>query len=59
MGRDQMPDGENFVEDDIVYGQASECQFISNFSLAFRSLQLDGAHANEIKHNHWPIVYVV
>ena len=33
--------------------------FILNFSLVFRSSQLGGAHANEIKHNHSPVVYVV
>ena len=33
--------------------------FILNFSLASRSSQLGGAHANEIKHGHSPAGYVV
>ena len=33
--------------------------FILNFSLVFHSSQLGGAHANEIKHEHSPVVYVV
>ena len=32
--------------------------FILNFSLASRFAQIDGAHANEIKHDHSPVVYV-
>ena len=33
--------------------------FILNFSLVSQSSQLGGAHANEIKHDHSPVVYLV
>ena len=33
--------------------------FHFKFLLAYRSLQLSGAHANEIKHDHSPVEYVV
>ena len=35
------------------------CIFILNFSLPPRSEQVSGAHVNEIKHNHSPVVIVV
>ena len=44
--------GRWFYSDGDIY-------FHLNFSLASRFSQLGGAHANEIKHDHSPVVYVV
>ena len=33
--------------------------FILNFSLPLRSEQVSGAHVNEIKHDHSPVVIVI